>query len=126
MSGKVWTWFHLGRIISVARSDFALDSPSTDLMMVSRPGGEPELLATVHDAPFAIYTRMYSLSDGSLLYTLSPADVSDADAGVWVLSLDGEARQVLPGYRESGFAGPVVTSVFEGNGTVLVAAYSAR
>jgi hypothetical protein len=107
-----------------ARSDFALEEPTTDLMRVSRAGGEPELLGTVSTTPYAIYMPMHVLSDGSLLYTHASPDLDDPNNGIWVRSSEGELRQVLPGGDDARYPVPVITDVHESDGAVRIAAYS--
>ncbi len=118
------TWTHDGQSLLFVRSDFTTDDPDTDLMTISREGGEPVLLETVSDYPFAIFTRMHLLADGSLVYSLGPGNLDDPDTGIWLRTPDGDHRQVLAGDSSTDFPLPIVTDVHEGDGTVLVAAYS--
>jgi WD40 repeat protein len=117
-------WSHDSQSLIFARSDFSLEEPGTHLMSISRAGGEPELVETVSDMAFAIFTRMYLLGDDSLLFTLGPGDLNDPDTGLWLLTPDGDLRQVLSTPNGSEFPLAILTDVHEANGTVLVAAYS--
>jgi WD40 repeat protein len=107
-----------------ARSDFGLDEPTTDLMRAPRAGGEPEFLDPVSRNPYAIYTPMHVLADGSLLYTHASPDLEDPNNGIWVRSPEGELRQVLPGDNDARYPVPVMTDIHERDGAVRIAAYS--
>jgi hypothetical protein len=120
-------WSADSQSILFTRSDMGegFDTSTTDLMSVSRAGGEPELLQTLYeDGPLAVYTQIFPLSDGSVVYALNPAKVSDAVSGVWLLSPDGEARQVMPAGPEAAFPMPIVTDVIEVDGTLMATGFS--
>lgn len=117
-------WTHDSQSLIFVRSDFTLEEPGTHLMSISRAGGEPVLLETVSDFPFAIFTQMHLLDDDSLLFALGPGDLDDPDTGIWLLASDGELTQVMSAPAGSDFSLPVVTDVHERDGAVRVAAYS--
>ncbi len=107
------------------RTDAGAETQTSDLMRISRTGGEPELLDTVADTPFAVYNPMRVLSDGTLLYLVTSLAPDAPGDGFWLRAPDGESRQVLSVASIPEYPHPVMSDVHEGNGTVRIAGYSA-
>lgn len=120
-------WSADSQSILFTRSDMgeAFETSTTDLMSISRAGGEPELIHTLYNnGPLAVYTEMFVLADGSIVYALNPPALGDPASGVWVLAADGDARQVMTAGRDSAFPVPIITDVIEVNGTPMAAGIS--
>jgi hypothetical protein len=97
---------------------------SNEIMRVPRDGSEPETLLSLAGLPAAIYLPMRVLSDGSILYTVGFSDLDEPTNGLWMLSPDGEATQLMPGNAEAAFPTPLVNDVWEGDGELRVAGFS--
>lgn len=118
-------WSLDSQSVFFTRTNVALGQPPTDLLRVSRNGGEAELLETISTSPYAVYTPMHVLSDGSLLYTHAAPNLSNPDSGIWLRTPDGESHHLLPGGNDDDYPAPVITDVHERDGTIRIAAYSA-
>jgi WD40 repeat protein len=93
----------------------------TNLMVVSRAGSDPELLASASTSwPWAVSSPMFVLTDGSVVYTLSIEESDDPDNGIWLLDTGGMSSQLVAGNVDAEFPHPFVVDVFEGEtGTML-------
>ncbi len=97
---------------------------SNELMRIPRTGGEPETLLSLRGLPGSIFLPMRVLADGSVLYTVGFNDQSDPRNGIWRLSLQGRATQLIPGDADAEFPLPVINGVWEGNGDLRIVGHS--
>jgi WD40 repeat protein len=97
---------------------------SNELMRIPRIGGEPETLLSLRGLPASIYLPMRVLADGSVLYTVGLTDQSEPQNGIWRLSPQGEATQLMAGGANADFPMPVINGVWEGNGEVRIVGHS--
>ena len=113
------TWSRDSRSITFARAAGSPDQPGTTLMTIPRSGGEPEPRHTVaQEAPLSIATLMFHLSDGSLLYAVTSTS-DHPEQGLWLLEVNGAARQILPGRGM-----PVIADVVETENGTLISGFS--
>jgi WD40 repeat protein len=97
---------------------------SNELMRIPRTGGEPETFLSLRGLPGSIYLPMRVLADGSVLYTVGFNDQSEPQNGIWRLSPQGEATQLMPGDANAEFPIPVINGVWEGNGELRIVGHS--
>jgi WD40 repeat protein len=97
---------------------------SNELMRVPRTGGEPETLLSLRGLPGSIYLPLRVLADGSVLYTVGFNDQSEPQNGIWRLSPQGEATQLMPGDANAEFPIPVINGVWEDNGEIRIVGHS--
>ena len=85
------TWSPDGNQLAFVRSPVGDDdSRSTTIMRVDRDGGDPVLIHRLDvAAPFAVWTPMYWLADGTIIYAQTAADLDEPSNGIWRLRLDG-------------------------------------
>jgi WD40 repeat protein len=97
---------------------------SNDLMRVPRTGGVPETLFSIRSLPASIFLPMRVLMDGSVLYTVAFNDQSEPQNGIWRLSPEGEATQLMPGDADANYPMPVINGVWEGGGELRIVGHS--
>lgn len=118
-------WSADSHSLTFARTAWGGEQRTTELMTIDRGGGEPEFRHTVSkDLPLAIFTPMYSLSDGSVLYAALPPALDHPDTGWWLLTAAGDAEQVLSGSVIEEYPMPAIADVVEHDGGILVSGFS--
>jgi WD40 repeat protein len=107
-------WLPDGERIAFVRSYAEGESQSTTIMVVDRAGGEPVELARLGvDDPFVIWTPMFWLADGRIVYSWNELDIADANNGVWSVGVDDGSSpvQIVPGGEGSVIAAPILSDV---------------
>jgi hypothetical protein len=116
------TWSADGQSLTFIRSDLTTTAPlfTTELVTISRTGGESvQRFMMRNSQAITMTTPIFSLRDGSLLYTVTIFDEADPDSGIWLLKPAGEPRQLLSSMRDNvGLARMIRVSETEDTATV--------
>lgn len=84
----------------------------TILMTVSRAGGQPQELVTLHRSmPFLIYSPMQWLPDNSVLFSTWHPKIDDPLNGIRRSTPDGKVTDILSGHPEAGVPSASIDSV---------------
>jgi Tol biopolymer transport system component len=88
------------------------ESIPTEIARIPRAGGDVEILMSIEERPFSIFTPMRVLADGSIVYTFAFSDVDDPLNGIWRLDLDGTTTMLVPGTAADLFPSPVILDIW--------------
>lgn len=120
-------WSADSQSLTFARGEWGAPERGTSLMTIARTGGDPEPRHTFAEGEgLSIYTPMFSLSDGALLYAVGTGDRDYPETGIWHLDADGEARMILSGADTEAFPTPAITDVVESESGTRISGQSVR
>lgn len=118
-------WSVDSRSLTFSRAAWGPESTTNTLMTIARTGGKPEVRHVIRQHPDAMINEpMFSLRDGSLVYSMWVPGVEDQVTGWWYLSAEGEERQLLSSREAEGFPAPSIVDVVEVNGTTTISGLS--
>lgn len=118
-------WSADSRSLTFSRTTLKAESTTNALMTIARAGGEPGVRHVIRQHPEAVINEpMFSLEDGSLVYSMWVSGIEDQVTGWWYLSAEGEERQLLSSANADGFPGPSIVDVVEANGTTTISGVS--
>jgi len=84
----------------------------TKLMTISRNGGEPQKLVTLHRSmPFLVYSPMQWLQDGSILVSTWHPRIDDPLNSIRRVTPEGKVTDILSGHPEVGVPSASIASV---------------
>jgi WD40 repeat protein len=118
------TWSADSHSLTFIRCDIATNDRlfTTELVSMSRMGSEAIQIFAIHDPyPFTMASPIFSLRDGSLLFTITMYDESDPANGIWHLNPHGETQQLLASTSDDLVNVKIVRVVEAGTSTLVSA-----
>jgi WD40 repeat protein len=119
------TWSADSHSLTFIRCDLATNDRlfTTELVSMSRMGSEPIQIFAIHDPyPFTMSSPIFSLRDGSVLFSITMYDESDPANGIWLLNPQGETQQLLASTSDDLVNVKMVRVVEAGTSTLVSAA----